>query len=62
MLNPEFIESLKTLARRECWDEDEDFNPSDMSGGNFDDAYAGGQSDGETLLAREVLAALGIEW
>ena len=63
MLDLAFIERLKKAARRETWDEDaEDFNPYDRSGGNFDDAYFGGQEDGETHLAREILSNLGIEW
>ena len=64
MLDLAFIERLKKAARRETWDEGEDggFNPYDFSGGNFDDAYQGGQDDGETHLAREILSALGISW
>jgi hypothetical protein len=38
------------------------FNPYDTFGGNMDDAYWGGISDGETLMARYVLDELGIKW
>lgn len=64
VLDAEIIERLKKAARRETWDDDEseDFNPDDYSGGNFDDAYFGGQKDGETHLAREILTNLGISW
>ena len=64
MLDLAFIERLKKAARRETWDDDEseDFNPCDRSGGNFDDAYFGGQEDGETHLARDILTNLGISW
>ena len=63
-LNQEFIDRLKLLARRKMWseDEDEDFNPYDMSGGNFDDCYEGGRRDGEVDMAREILTELGIDW
>ena len=64
MLSDEAIAQLKALARRGTWTEDEedDFNPYDMSGGNFDDCYEGGRQDGETETARMVLAELGIGW
>lgn len=67
-MTPEFIESLKKAARRECWDENEDgtqmddFCVYDYSGSNVDDAYAGGIQDGETQLARQVLTAMGVSW
>lgn len=53
------LADLRKQAARETWDESEDFNPMDFSGGNFDDAYWGGQEDGATHLARRVLTALG---
>lgn len=59
-LSKEFINKLEILAKRVCWSDNlEDFNPMDYSGGNYDDAYYGGTSDGETLLAREILSELG---
>lgn len=61
-LSNDAAEKLKTLARRETWDESEDFNPYDMYGGNIDDAYYGGQRDGKTELARDILTGLGISW
>lgn len=45
-----------TLADRA--DKGEDANPQDYSGGNFDDAWSGGEQDGETHLAREILEDL----
>lgn len=54
------IEALKAelsaLAARGTWTDNEDFNPYDLSGGNFDDAYWGGCEDGETNLAGNLLA------
>ena len=46
---------LETLAKREIWEDMEDFNPADFSGGNFDDAYFSGCQDGSTSLARTIL-------
>jgi hypothetical protein len=34
----------------------------DYAGGNIDDAFYGGQHDGEVTLAREILTELGIGW
>jgi hypothetical protein len=42
--------------------EEESFSPYDTFGGNIDDAYWGGSSDGETLMARFVLDELGIKY
>lgn len=66
-MSEEFIERLKRLAQRETWTENAEkdgelMNPSEYSGGNFDDAYYGGQSDGETEMAQEVLDHLGISY
>lgn len=58
-ISEEFVTKLKKMAERECWCDDEEFNPCDYSGGNFDDAYYGGQDDGEALLAKEILKELG---
>lgn len=46
---------LLEKANRGCWIEDEDFNPYEFSGGNYDDAYFGGSADGEALLAKQLL-------
>ena len=46
---------LETLAKTEIWSDWDDFNPMEASGGNFDDAYSGGFSAGETSLARHLL-------
>ena len=39
-------------------DDNEDFNPMDHSGGNFDDCYQMGCEDGEINFARELMAIL----
>ena len=66
MLSPAIIERLKNIAKRQTWEdglaEDEYLNPQDFSGGNFDDAYAGGTRTGETDVARMVLRELGIDY
>ena len=65
-MNPELLAMLEELAERKTWaDEDQEtgdlFNPCEWSGGNYDDAYAGGVEQGRTELAREVLHALGVK-
>jgi hypothetical protein len=57
-----FIERMKKLARRECWNADPQMDAYSFSGGNFDDAYNGGYEDGACDMAREVLKKLGIKW
>jgi hypothetical protein len=47
VISDDMYETLKQLAEKSCIDNDEDFNPMDASGGNFDDAYNMGISDGE---------------
>lgn len=49
---------LMKLCDRECWCDDPRFNSFDYSGGNYDDAYAGGFDDGQTKLARELIALI----
>ena len=49
------IQYLKELANGEVRSDDEEFNPQDYAGGNFDDAYSMGVEDGTTLFARELL-------
>ena len=47
---------LEDLAKRHCWDDEEDFNVDDYAGGNIDDAYSGGYSYGQANLARHMLS------
>ena len=61
-MNEELIEKLKTLAKKECWLDDDDFNPYDFSGGNYNDAFWGGHDAGEIQLAQEILGKLGISY
>ena len=61
-MNAALIEKLKELAGRDCWDEEEGFNACDFSGSNYDAAYRGGVADGASIIAREVLLAIGEEW
>lgn len=47
---------LETLAKIETWtDDDEDFIVWERAGGNMDDAYWGGESDGRVNHARDLL-------
>ena len=63
MNEEQLIEHLKTLARRECFydNEDEDVMVDDYAGGNVDDAFQLGERAGEVMLARVVLEAMNIE-
>lgn len=61
-MNEEMITKLKTLAAGEAWFEDDEFDPMDFSGGNFNDAYDGGLEDGRVDLAREILTSMNIKW
>ena len=58
----EFIEELKKLSVRETITDmmatEEDVVIDDFAGGNVDDAYYSGVSDGEAILARKVLKIL----
>ena len=53
-----FIANLQALAGKKGWSDDEEFMVYDYCGGNMDDAYEGGFSDGEIQLARHLLAEL----
>lgn len=58
-MNEKMKALLEKLASRECWSDDDDFNPYDYCGGNYDDAYYGGCEDGEAQLARRLLQEFG---
>ena len=58
-MNEKLLERLKHLAADTAWCDDADFLVDDYAGGNEDDAYYGGYRDGEILLARAVIQALG---
>lgn len=47
--------SLKLLAQENCWSDNSDFSPIEYAGGNYDDAYYGGVTDGQIDLARKLL-------
>jgi len=51
----ELKDFLEKKADRELWTDDDNFNPMDFSGGNFDDAYYAGVSDGAASLAKTIL-------
>lgn len=56
------LAALEKLARQERMSDRTDFNPMEMSGSNFDDAYRMGVEDGEILHARLMCDLLGIKW
>lgn len=58
-MNAELKAKLEKLAVKNCWSDEEGFSAHDNSGGQTDDAYYGGCSDGEILLARELLKEFG---
>lgn len=49
---------LQKTADKTAWLDDKEFMVDDYAGGNIDDAYSGGVSDGEILMAREILGWL----
>ena len=53
-------DKLKKLAARKCWSDDPEFVIDGDS--RWVRVYTGGADNGETLLAREVLNDMGIEW
>lgn len=61
-LTQEQIQEIKTIAETKLVSDNEDFCANDYSGGNFDDAYYMGTTDGEILMARNVLDMLNIEY
>lgn len=48
-------EHLEKIASQKACQDEEDFNPQDYAGGNYDDAFALGEDDGEIFLARALL-------
>lgn len=62
-LSKEFITELVVLAKIDLpADNAEDFNPADVAGGNYDDAYYAGEEAGAVELARELLIQLGVDY
>lgn len=61
-MNEEMIERLKALAKRTAWADEEDLIVDDYAGGNVDDAYSGGERDGQIQLARDILHSMNIDW
>jgi len=52
---------LEQIAKRKAWSDDEDFLPYEYCDANYDDAYWGGVSDGETQMARQILKLIDIQ-
>jgi len=51
---------LKNKAEERAGVDSDDFNPYEYSGGNYDDAWSSGISDGEILLARKLVSMYGL--
>lgn len=65
MLSQKTIDDLITQAQRTTWQEQCEEKGDvidDFAGGNVNDAYDGGERDGQTNLARDILAELNIKW
>lgn len=52
----ELVKRLRKLARTEADFENDDFNVVDFCGSNVDDAYERGETQGEIIMAREIVA------
>ena len=59
-MDEKLIEELKKLARTECIPEDACID--DYAGGNVDDAFYHGQTEGQATLARYILNRMEISW
>ncbi len=46
---------LVAIAKQRKWSDNEDYNPMDYAGGNYDDAYVGGVDSGRIGLAWDLL-------
>ena len=62
MMNDALIAKLKTFAESRvfCDDDGEDVIVDDYAGGNIDDAFYLGETNGEVMLAREILETLDV--
>ena len=64
-LSEKMVARLREAAKRETLYDlivrGDDVNAYECSGGNYDDAWRGGENDGETDLARDILADIGLE-
>jgi hypothetical protein len=63
-LTEQQIEKFKKLAKQETSQEycEDDWNPYEISGGNFDDAYYLGCKDSDIYNARFILNLFGIKY
>lgn len=61
-VNQEVIDRLIKTAKESAWCDNEEFMVDDYAAGNIDDAYYGGCTDGEILLARQILTMLGVDY
>lgn len=52
------IERIRNIASEKVVGDEDDFNPQDYCGGNFDDAFQMGVETGEVWFARELLSII----
>ncbi len=57
-MNQKLIDAINEYAGEELSSDDEDFNPMDYSGGNFDDAFNMGIDEGYRMFARYLQSLL----
>lgn len=56
---PEYKDLVKRASEVYGYEADEDFNPMDYSGGNFDDCYEMGLAHADADFARSIIELLG---
>jgi len=57
-LSDELVARLKKLAAKEADWENDDFDLHSYCGSNIDDAYERGETQGEIVIAREIVALM----
>jgi hypothetical protein len=55
----ELLPDLREQAKEKCWSDNKGWEINDCAGGNIDDAYWGGDHDGDICRVRSILKALG---
>lgn len=60
-MDKKIIDYIKEVASQDMYYDNPDFNPCDHAGGNFDDAFQLGMSDGEIMFARTLLEKFNLD-
>ena len=61
LTDKQFESLVKRASVENGYEADDDFNPYDYSGGNFDDCYLLGMEHADRDAAREILNLLGVQ-